>query len=251
MSQQESISVLTSAAELINTSSSVQSLISGESENFADILKGVSAVGDVALNASSIGDVFSVDDMQEKILAEVGLDNPDILSLSMNTSMISELQQGLLSSLQTSMIKSSLNTVGNIAADGIQVSGDVTSGTVSSLTSSDDIEGSSLVDDIYSYSFGEDGFNQKDIIDSVNILNHTPILSYIYQETTNTEISPAATLAGSVLYSDYVGTGSTAIKLIMDYFTKNNSDGIAAGVSSFLSDDTNSESDIAETSGNS
>ncbi|WP_153914648.1 hypothetical protein [Shewanella sp. TC10] len=236
MQAQSSLSVIGQAVDLAKTDSSHQAESAENTEKFSDVLSNVTSVasvGSAVLATATSTDIFSVDNLKQQILSETGLDNENILSLNMNASMISELQQGLLSSLQTSMVKSS--AIANVVSQTQQVTESInTKNDAANLVTSDN---SSLVDDIYSYSFGEDGFDEKDIIDSVNILNHTPILSYIYQETTNTEISPASTLAGSVLYSDYVGTGSTAIKLIMDYFSENNSEVLAAGVSSFLSSD--------------
>ncbi|PMG77451.1 hypothetical protein BCU84_10865 [Shewanella sp. 10N.286.51.B7] len=237
MTQQESLSALSSSTELIKSDKIIQSQSSGDSDTFADILTSVSkvkSVGSAVLESSSTSETFSVDSLQQQILAETGLGNSSILSLNMNSSMIMELQQGLLSSLQTSMLKTAVT---NAVGENTSVSAKVSSEEVSSLISNATPEESNIGEDIYKFSFGEDGFDQKDVIDSVNILNHTPILSYIYQETTDTEISPASTLAGSLIYSDYVGAGSTAIKLIMDYFAETNAGGIAAGVSSFLSDD--------------
>ncbi len=237
MTQQESLSALSSSTELIKSDKIIQSQSSSDSDTFADILTSVSkvkSVGSAVLDSSSTSEIFSVDSLQQQILAETGLGNSSILSLNMNSSMITELQQGLLSSLQTSMLKTAVT---NAVGENTLVSAKVSSEEVSSLKSNATPEESNIGEDIYKFSFGEDGFDQKDVIDSVNILNHTPILSYIYQETTDTEISPASTLAGSLIYSDYVGAGSTAIKLIMDYFTETNAGGIAAGVSSFLSDD--------------
>ncbi len=237
MTQQESLSALSRTTELIKSDKIIQSQSSSDSDTFADILTSVSkvkSVGSAVLDSSSTSEIFSVDSLQQQILAETGLGNSSILSLNMNSSMITELQQGLLSSLQTSMLKTAVT---NAVGENTLVSAKVSSEEVSSLKSNATPEESNIGEDIYKFSFGEDGFDQKDVIDSVNILNHTPILSYIYQETTDTEISPASTLAGSLIYSDYVGAGSTAIKLIMDYFTETNAGGIAAGVSSFLSDD--------------
>ncbi|MCC4833944.1 hypothetical protein LMH66_14970 [Shewanella sp. 10N.7] len=237
MTQQESLSALSRSTELIKSDKIIQSQSSSDSDTFADILTSVSkvkSVGSAVLDSSSTSEIFSVDSLQQQILAETGLGNSSILSLNMNSSMITELQQGLLSSLQTSMLKTAVT---NAVGENTLVSAKVSSEEVSSLISNATPEESNIGEDIYKFSFGEDGFDQKDVIDSVNILNHTPILSYIYQETTDTEISPASTLAGSLIYSDYVGAGSTAIKLIMDYFTETNAGGIAAGVSSFLSDD--------------
>ena len=237
MTQQESLSALSSSTELIKSDKIIQSQSSSDSDTFADILTSVSkvkSVGSAVLDSSSTSEIFSVDSLQQQILAETGLGNSSILSLNMNSSMITELQQGLLSSLQTSMLKTAVT---NAVGENTLVSAKVSSEEVSSLKSNATPEESNIGEDIYKFSFGEDGFDQKDVIDSVNILNHTPILSYIYQETTDTEISPASTLAGSLIYSDYVGAGSTAIKLIMGYFTETNAGGIAAGVSSFLSDD--------------
>ncbi|MEZ9142303.1 MULTISPECIES: hypothetical protein [unclassified Shewanella] len=237
MTQQESLSALSRSTELIKSDKRIQSQSSSDSDTFADILTSVSkvkSVGSAVLDSSSTSEIFSVDSLQQQILAETGLGNSSILSLNMNSSMITELQQGLLSSLQSSMLKTAVT---NAVGENTLVSAKVSSEEVSSLISNATPEESNIGEDIYKFSFGEDGFDQKDVIDSVNILNHTPILSYIYQETTDTEISPASTLAGSLIYSDYVGAGSTAIKLIMDYFAETNAGGIAAGVSSFLSDD--------------
>ncbi|WP_192021740.1 hypothetical protein [Shewanella sp. WPAGA9] len=195
-----------------------------EQNQFSRILNEANQISDTSAAATSLtkaSETFSLDTLQQQMLASTGLDNETILSLSMSDDMVSEMQQGLLSSLQTSIVESALTQA--ISANSVNIEDGVAINTsTDNIVGAQSSESESLVDDVYYYSFGEDGFDSKDVIDSINILHHTPILSYIYQETTGDKISPASTLAGSLLYSDYVGAGSTAIKLAMEYFTESN-----------------------------
>ncbi|KPZ67945.1 MULTISPECIES: hypothetical protein [unclassified Shewanella] len=195
-----------------------------EQNQFSRILNEANQISDTSAAATSLtkaSETFSLDTLQQQMLASTGLDNETILSLSMSDDMVSEMQQGLLSSLQTSIVESALTQA--ISANSVNIEDGVAINTsTDNIVGAQSSENESLVDDVYYYSFGEDGFDSKDVIDSINILHHTPILSYIYQETTGDKISPASTLAGSLLYSDYVGVGSTAIKLAMEYFTESN-----------------------------
>ncbi|WP_394497374.1 hypothetical protein [Shewanella sp. ENK2] len=225
----ESQSALTVNEAIDNLGNKVDTSIfqlngNSEQNQFSRILNEANQISDTSAAATSLikaSETFSLDTLQQQMLASTGLDNETILSLSMSDDMVSEMQQGLLSSLQTSIVESALTQA--ISANSVNIEDGVAINTsTDNIVGAQSSENESLVDDVYYYSFGEDGFDSKDVIDSINILHHTPILSYIYQETTGDKISPASTLAGSLLYSDYVGVGSTAIKLAMEYFTESN-----------------------------
>lgn len=225
----ESQSALTVNEAIDNLGNKVDTSIfqlngNSEQNQFSRILNEANQISDTSAAATSLtkaSETFSLDTLQQQMLASTGLDNETILSLSMSDDMVSEMQQGLLSSLQTSIVESALTQA--ISANSVNIEDGVAINTsTDNIVGAQSSESESLVDDVYYYSFGEDGFDSKDVIDSINILHHTPILSYIYQETTGDKISPASTLAGSLLYSDYVGVGSTAIKLAMEYFTESN-----------------------------
>ena len=76
-----------------------------------------------------------------------------------------------------------------------------------------------LFDNLYSGAFGDDGLDLKDGFDVLNIANHLPIVSDIYEATTSNHTAAAASLAGSFLYGGIGGLMYNAIDLTVENVT--------------------------------
>ena len=76
-----------------------------------------------------------------------------------------------------------------------------------------------LFDTLYTNAFGEDGLNLKDGFDVLNIANHLPIVSDVYEATTSSHAAAAASLAGSFLYGGIGGLMYNAVDLAVENVT--------------------------------
>lgn len=200
---------------------------------FGSLLSSLSSSADTVdstLTGMSNIEVLSVESLQDQLLQQTGLGNESLLSLAVSDGLMSQMQQELLASLQTSMIKSSAVATAVSGSNPLQSTVGITHA-VNAETSTE----SSAVDEVYSFSFGEEGLDENDLFDSVNVLNHIPILSEIYQLSTNTDISPVSKLLGSMLYSGPIGVGVAALELGMNYFTGYTTKDLVADAGSFLS----------------
>ncbi|GGQ00557.1 hypothetical protein [Shewanella ulleungensis] len=200
---------------------------------FGSLLSSLSSSADTVdstLTGLSNIEVLSVESLQDQLLQQTGLGNESLLSLAVSDGLMSQMQQELLASLQTSMIKSSAVATAVSGSNPLQSTVGITHA-VNAETSTE----SSAVDEVYSFSFGEEGLDENDLFDSVNVLNHIPILSEIYQLSTNTDISPVSKLLGSMLYSGPIGVGVAALELGMNYFTGYTTKDLVADAGSFLS----------------
>ncbi|NKF52104.1 hypothetical protein G3R49_16185 [Shewanella sp. WXL01] len=173
---------------------------------------------DVPESLSSVSS-FSVSAIQQQLLSEVGLADLNSLSLNVSDAVISVLQQGFLMSLQTSMVQSAISNSVAATTDAEQQA-----------------ELGDGLDSFATYAFGDDGLNAQDAIDTLNVLNHTPIVSSVYQGLTGKEVSPAANVVGSALYAGPMAAGATAVELGVDYFNQNHSTGLWSAMSSMFSE---------------
>ncbi|MGY0594202.1 MAG: hypothetical protein ACW7DP_10450, partial [Paraglaciecola chathamensis] len=73
----------------------------------------------------------------------------------------------------------------------------------------------SFLQDISKVSFGEDGFGLNELFDTVNIAQHIPIMSSLYQDMTGEGMSAAASLAGGFLYGGPTGLALSAADLMV------------------------------------
>ena len=196
-------------------------------DTFGSLLDTIlSRTSDVSSSLSTMSNIddISIASQQSQFLSEIGLNNVNLSSLTISDDMITQMQQELLSSLQASMI--SIPTMAVSASENSPLSSTdnlplKSLATTPATSQVDELESidSSLLDDIYSFSFGDEGVDDNDLFDSINILNHIPIVSDIYQISTDTEISPVSKLAGGFLYSGPIGAGVAALELGMNYFT--------------------------------
>ena len=126
---------------------------------------------------------------------------------------IAIMQNTLLNALQNSVFQSLVtnNDTTVNATSGVQVNSDSNPG--SSIKSDSP---STLFDSLYTAAFGEDGLDLKDGFDVLNIANHLPVVSDIYEETTSNQTAAAASLTGSFLYGGIGGLMYNAIDLAVE-----------------------------------
>ena len=72
-----------------------------------------------------------------------------------------------------------------------------------------------IEDDAFSF-FGDDGFSFSDLIDIVNPLQHIPVVSTFYRETTGDEISAAPRMMGSTLFFGPLGFASALANVVVE-----------------------------------
>ena len=72
-----------------------------------------------------------------------------------------------------------------------------------------------IEDDAFSF-FGDDGFSFSDLIDIVNPLQHIPVVSTFYRETTGDEISAAPRMMGSTLFFGPLGFASAFANVVVE-----------------------------------
>lgn len=70
-------------------------------------------------------------------------------------------------------------------------------------------------DDVFSF-FGDDGFSFGDLVDIVNPLQHIPLVSTVYRETTGDEISAGPRIMGSTLFFGPLGLASAVANVVVE-----------------------------------
>lgn len=87
------------------------------------------------------------------------------------------------------------------------------------IASASQSETGSLFDNLYTQAFGLDGLNLQDGFDALNIVNHLPVISDLYEATTEKEASPVSSLAGSFIYGGVGGLMYNAVDLSIQGLT--------------------------------
>ena len=67
--------------------------------------------------------------------------------------------------------------------------------------------------------FGDDGFDVKDAFDSINILNHIPIVADFYKETTHSSVNAFSSITGSLLLGGPGAAAFAAADVVTEEFT--------------------------------
>lgn len=169
----------------------------------------------LVLNADSMAS------MQSGLLSTLGLsalsdgDGSDILSQLVSTSdaSLESLQSSLLTNLQSNLFSSFITPTPST------MSSDSTTGSSLSNAVTAVAEQSSILTQLADYSFGDNGIDLTDGFDTVNILQHIPLLSSIYQSSTGDTIEAAAKLGGGFLYGGTVGLAFSAADLAIEYMS--------------------------------
>ncbi|MDO6567858.1 hypothetical protein Q4561_12370 [Alteromonas sp. 1_MG-2023] len=136
----------------------------------------------------------------------------DAISLMQNQ-LLGALQNNVFAALTAAATGSSTDTATDTA------SSDTTSSTVDVESSATDTATSSLFGGMMTSAFGEDGLGLQDGFDTLNIVNHLPIISDIYEATTSSHIAAASSMAGSFLYGGMGGLLYNAVDLTVEGLT--------------------------------
>ena len=152
-----------------------------------------------------LGQEDVVNTIQQQLFSSIGLDfankeasGSSILDGITSDASISTMQGMLLQTLQTSLLSSLSKSEQTTQTE------HVSEGATSS---------------IMSFAFGEDGMALTDGFDAVNVLQHIPVVSSIYQQATETEISAVSKLAGGFLYGGTTGLAFSALDLAIEGFS--------------------------------
>ncbi|MBU2878401.1 hypothetical protein [Aliiglaciecola lipolytica] len=153
----------------------------------------------------------AIDSIQKSLFSAIGLDQFTEDSLSQLTSLdsIANLQTSLLSSLSANLFSS--------ATAAISAEPEVSTTDLSALNSDTTLLGS--IQDISNYVIGEDGLGMDDFFDTINILNHIPIVSDIYQNTSHTSVDPVSELLGGFVYGGPIGMAFAAADMAIESFS--------------------------------
>ncbi len=134
-------------------------------------------------------------------------------------SFINSMQSALLSTLQLSVfnIKPSSDDAVEVVSD-IQptIEGDFNN---LEQTATEEL---SILTSINQYSFGDNGLDLDDGFDTLNILQHIPVLSSVYQENSGQEINAIAKLSGAYLYGGVAGLAFSVLDLAFEGYSGNN-----------------------------
>ena len=115
---------------------------------------------------------------------------------------IEKLKTAFLVSLQQSLFSAK-----NKSQDGTDKAGD------GKNEGEQDAKDASVMKKLETFSFGKNGLEINDGFDSVNILNHVPVVSDIYKNVTGHDVSAISKLAGGYIYGGPTGLVFSAIEL--------------------------------------
>lgn len=202
------------------------------SQVFNQILSGkeVNSQNGNDLSSENIDDIIS--NSQQILFGGLGLAIPEsgsfenIDSAKLEES-VTKMQDALISSLKSSVqipsVDGALNDGDGVNQVLLSFVGDSTDMTAvasaeNGLSNLDDA--TSTLSSMNELAFGENGAGTEDVIDTVNPLNHIPIVSNIYQAATGAEEpSPAAKILGSGLIGGPLGAGVAAAGVGFEYFS--------------------------------
>lgn len=227
---QESIG-LTSATQS-NTSANAVSDLEQKGDLFSSFLSLTQGNSNSSDTASAAEDLSSaIDSIQQSLLSSLGLDglSNDGLGTLTSEASLSSLQGNLLSSLQTSLFSS----VGDSSNLNTQTTN---SKIINEATNSDSLF--SYIGSATTYTLGEDGLCADDVFDTVNILNHIPIVSDLYQKSTSTTVDPVSDIIGGFAYGGLIGLGFSAINLAVESWTGKS---VFNNISDYILDDNNQD----------
>ncbi len=199
------------------------------SEFFSEALQTDEPVQQSSTNTANTGD--SVDSMQQSLLSSLGLASlssvagENALAQLTSQSSIDAMQSTVLSAIQNKLFSAQTSP-----------SESITSSTISSTTNNDDsivednmiedgiiesyfLDVTAITTDMEELSFGENGFNIEDVFDVFNVLQHVPVVSGIYQEVTEQDISPVSKLVGGFLYGGMFGVAFSALDLAIESYS--------------------------------
>jgi hypothetical protein len=215
----------TATSEQVGFSQVLAAMLSSQSQLIGGLVQTVSAIdvsakGEEVTNASQTA-AFS--ELQSLFLSEAGLASvfPASAINSSGTTPLSDaealiqLQQEMLGGLANSLVETSelvetinLTDRGTVDTSNSSVDGD----------SGDESNNLGFVSNLVQFGFGVNGLDQNDLFDSINVLNHIPLVSDYYQLATDTNISNASKFVGSFIYGGVPGLALLSVEVGVDYF---------------------------------
>ncbi|MCH2056618.1 MAG: hypothetical protein MK214_08440 [Thalassotalea sp.] len=163
-----------------------------------------------------LGQENVVNTIQQQLFSSIGLDfankeasasGSSILDGLTSDASISTMQGVLLQTLQTSLLSST------------SISQQTTETAQASQAIGTTVASEETTNSIMSFAFGDDGMALIDGFDAVNVLQHIPIVSSIYQQATETDISAVSKLAGGFLYGGTTGLAFSVLDLAVEGFS--------------------------------
>ncbi|WOI37152.1 hypothetical protein R1T43_18495 [Alteromonas sp. CI.11.F.A3] len=197
-------STSTTAEEAATTSQSLPSM-------FAALLSNEEASND---ETSSSQSSTSTSQFDTSLLSNLVTD--DAISLMQNQ-LLGALQNNVFAALTASASTSSADTAAQASSSTSTSTADSTA--VEAASTETDLPTTSRFDSMMTSAFGEDGLGLQDGFDTLNIVNHLPIVSDIYEATTSSHIAAASSMAGSFLYGGLGGLLYNAVDLTVEGLT--------------------------------
>ena len=194
------------AEEAATTSQSLPSM-------FAALLSNEEASNDETSETSSSQSSTSTSQFDTSLLSNLVTD--DAISLMQNQ-LLGALQNNVFAALTAAVSTSSTDSAAQ-SSSSTASSADSTSVEVASTETN--LPTTSMFDSMMTSAFGEDGLGLQDGFDALNIVNHLPVVSDIYEATTSSHIAAASSMAGSFLYGGLGGLLYNAVDLTVEGLT--------------------------------
>lgn len=191
------------AEEAATTSQSLPSM-------FAALLSNEEASNDETSETSSSQSSTSTSQFDTSLLSNLVTD--DAISLMQNQ-LLGALQNNVFAALTAAASTSSTDTAAQSS------SSTAPSTTVEAASTETNLPTTSMFDSMMTSAFGEDGLGLQDGFDTLNIVNHLPVVSDIYEATTSSHIAAASSMAGSFLYGGLGGLLYNAVDLTVEGLT--------------------------------
>ncbi|WP_282145938.1 hypothetical protein [Alteromonas stellipolaris] len=177
---------------------------------FAALLSNEEASNDETSETSSSQSSTSTSQFDTSLLSNLVTD--DAISLMQNQ-LLGALQNNVFAALTAAASTSSTDTAAQSS------SSTASSTTVEAASTETDLPTTSMFDSMMTSAFGEDGLGLQDGFDALNIVNHLPVVSDIYEATTSSHIAAASSMAGSFLYGGLGGLLYNAVDLTVEGLT--------------------------------
>ncbi|GAC23871.1 hypothetical protein GMES_1575 [Paraglaciecola mesophila KMM 241] len=202
---------LDASSTAIASGSSLISAALSADESIAKIQQQLMASLNANLFGAMLGDGTNADGTGAStsgLLAGIGT---SFLDDSLSDESLAAMQSNLLTSLHASLFSGLTDS-----ATTSQTTTDETNLLTASKSAVSDAQANySFLQNMSELSFGEDGFGLNEFFDTVNIAQHVPIVSSLYQDMTGEAMSAAASLAGGFLYGGPTGLALSAADLVV------------------------------------
>jgi hypothetical protein len=201
--------------------SSVTSAIDGINNVQQGVFGLTNLSGIASFNAATqLTSQSSIEAMQQSIFSSLGLGGlSNEVGLSTLESLTSEssidfMQSSLLSALQTSIFSPQTTT-------NLDTTATVDSAVIDNakISKSDAEVTGDIINNLSQMSFGDDGLDVKDAFDIVNVLQHIPVVSTVYQDVMGEDISAVSKLSGGYLYGGAFGLAFSALDLAIESYS--------------------------------